>query len=604
VPKVACIVMQKDEKHLLRSWIAYHGYLFGFENIFVFDNGSEDPETWDILFHYKKVGVNIYWEHSSPDDYRQKGEIIGHKIRSLDLENSYDFLIPLDCDEFIILETERGFDHTREGIDKYLLTLTGEEKVLQFPHQLVNHPLQPNLYSYFSFYKVFFAANTFVSMDHGHHSGRSRKAEGVKKTRLIHLHFHHKRFDLLIESAKRSWVGTISPDDREQLLGYSGPSIHLVPYLLTTKEEYYSEFLAKPHFFIPSFRALLRSLQAPLDLPTEAVDESLKLKVSSRDPSLTFDVEKKTVFVPQGAAPNRTFIAMEFNEIAYLADNPDVAVAGADPLFHFCHHGFQERRSSASAKQNVTSPKRLTNDPAQTDAIDTPSAAPEDLATLTPRQLIASYVSGNGPIRPLPDGSRCIELGSGGAPRPPGWLATDLDPLGHAILHLDVTHPFPIDDRSFDFVYSQHMIEHLTFFEGHSMLRECFRILKPGGRIRVVTPSISFLTHLCSGRTSSIEDKYIQWAVETFVPDAPKVMPAFVFNNFVRGWGHQFIYDRSALELSLADAGFVDITECEISQSEHEVFRNLETVDRMPEGFLALESMILEARKSPQRVTD
>ncbi len=39
---VACIVMQKDEIFLSRPWLAYHGHLFGFGNLFVLDNGSTD----------------------------------------------------------------------------------------------------------------------------------------------------------------------------------------------------------------------------------------------------------------------------------------------------------------------------------------------------------------------------------------------------------------------------------------------------------------------------------------------------------------------------------------------------------------------------------
>lgn len=199
-------------------------------------------------------------------------------------------------------------------------------------------------------------------------------------------------------------------------------------------------------------------------------------------------------------------------------------------------------------------------------------------------------------MRPAPDGKRCLELGSGGGPRPLGWLTTELEPAEGA-LKLDASQPFPIADQTFDYAYSRHMIEHLSFAAGRFMPRERFRILKPGGTIRIVTPSIGFPLELFASEKSPHFERYIEWATETFVPDAPKPMPSFVFNNFVRAWGHTFIYDRTTLELILIEAGFAAIRKRDIGKSDHPNPRNLEAEDRMPAGFLALESMILEATR-------
>ena len=37
MPKVACFMMQKNEQTLLEPWLIYHGHLFGFENLYVWD---------------------------------------------------------------------------------------------------------------------------------------------------------------------------------------------------------------------------------------------------------------------------------------------------------------------------------------------------------------------------------------------------------------------------------------------------------------------------------------------------------------------------------------------------------------------------------------
>jgi len=64
-------------------------------------------------------------------------------------------------------------------------------------------------------------------------------------------------------------------------------------------------------------------------------------------------------------------------------------------------------------------------------------------------------------------------------------------------------------------------------------------------------------------------------------------------------WGHSFIYDEKILRFSLEDAGFANITRCDLSKSEHAALTDMENEQRMPDGFLRLESLILEGTKVP-----
>ena len=80
MPKVACIMMQKDERFLLKPWLAYYGHLFGFENLFVFDNGSMLAEVRDTLAEYEQKGVKVDRAHASREAYKAKGDIIGEQI--------------------------------------------------------------------------------------------------------------------------------------------------------------------------------------------------------------------------------------------------------------------------------------------------------------------------------------------------------------------------------------------------------------------------------------------------------------------------------------------------------------------------------------------
>src|SRR5215216_3456181 len=81
-----------------------------------------------------------------------------------------------------------------------------------------------------------------------------------------------------------------------------------------------------------------------------------------------------------------------------------------------------------------------------------------------------------------------------------GWLNTDMNECpASSIIKLDATKPFPFEPGSFAYVFSEHMIEHIPFKDGTSMLKECFRVLQPGGKIRIATPDFRFLVNLYVG---------------------------------------------------------------------------------------------------------
>jgi predicted SAM-dependent methyltransferase len=157
----------------------------------------------------------------------------------------------------------------------------------------------------------------------------------------------------------------------------------------------------------------------------------------------------------------------------------------------------------------------------------------------------------------------------------PGWFNTDLDPRGEGIYFLDATLPFPFPSDSFDFIFSEHMIEHISLGDGMKMLRECRRILKPGGVIRTATPNLRNILALLSDLDGN--EAYLEWAVEQFeLPKAPFPKAPSVINHFFRAWGHQFIYDPKMLQTSMEQAGFGEIVQCEIGASRHEPLRGLE----------------------------
>jgi predicted SAM-dependent methyltransferase len=184
--------------------------------------------------------------------------------------------------------------------------------------------------------------------------------------------------------------------------------------------------------------------------------------------------------------------------------------------------------------------------------------------------------------------TRKLQLGAGEHPHA-GWLNTDLHGYGRGqeLVYLDVRKRFPLPDASFDVVYSEHMLEHLTYAEGQRCLRECLRVLRPAGRIRIATPSLERLARLYDG--GGLQERYVRWAVETLEPETDAPLPGVVVNNFFRSWGHRFIYDPQTLRHALMEAGFVDVEESPVGELEQHLAE-------APE-FNEYETFVLEAQR-------
>ncbi len=70
------------------------------------------------------------------------------------------------------------------------------------------------------------------------------------------------------------------------------------------------------------------------------------------------------------------------------------------------------------------------------------------------------------------------------------WTNIDLVACGPEVRRHDLRRGLPFDDGSFDAVYHSHVLEHLSPEEATSMLGHCYRVLRPGGVMRVVVPDL------------------------------------------------------------------------------------------------------------------
>lgn len=248
--KVAIFMMQKNESALLESWIRYHGYLVGLENLYIYDNGSEDNSIANTLEHYQKLGVNVETKFNQKAHFERKGELFCEKIKALQSSKSkYDFFIPLDCDEFLAFLDEEGNVSTdRSGLERVLEKYVGRQELLLIESQYYNSVVSDSWFSKQPYRKCFFYKNTIESLDVGFHWGKVRESNEERITRLVHFHFHNKPFSIGKQHATEKLKGRIKDFNIDTIKSYKGAGLHLLRFFTQDELSYIKNQVKQKHY--------------------------------------------------------------------------------------------------------------------------------------------------------------------------------------------------------------------------------------------------------------------------------------------------------------------------------------------------------------------
>ena len=234
------------------------------------------------------------------------------------------------------------------------------------------------------------------------------------------------------------------------------------------------------------------------------------------------------------------------------------------------------------------------NDPA---VHSTPAVGPEAeaLATFKERsQAIIDEYMREQPVKRL-------QIGAGSSRRD-GWLNTDIEP-GAGLAYLDASRRFPFDDGTFHYIFSEHVIEHLTYDEGKVMIAEAYRVLAPGGKMRLSTPNLTRFIQLFDDNPSEEAKAYLRGKVEWHQWPQDANRAAIILNLQMSSWGHKFTYDVETLGGALTRAGFENVREFEENISHDPYLRDLEArVGGMFERWSDYETMTIEVEK-PRHTT-
>ena len=180
-----------------------------------------------------------------------------------------------------------------------------------------------------------------------------------------------------------------------------------------------------------------------------------------------------------------------------------------------------------------------------------------------------------------------LHLGCGTIYKEPSWVNIDNN-LDNNIKKLDINCNFiegiPFANNSVDFIYHEHLIEHLDYEEGLAFMKECLRVLKPKGVMRIACPDLDDLIESYTKDTwrekSWFKKYHFEW------------MPSkcYMINICMNQspWGHKYVYNKEDLVKRLSEAGFVQIVEVKMNSSIYEDLQNIDTRD---------DSMIFEVTK-------
>jgi predicted SAM-dependent methyltransferase len=137
----------------------------------------------------------------------------------------------------------------------------------------------------------------------------------------------------------------------------------------------------------------------------------------------------------------------------------------------------------------------------------------------------------------------------------PGQLYR-VDGAGCFLQH-DIGDPLPLEPASVDWVYAEHLIEHVPVGVAVAWLTEVRRVLRPGGLLRLTTPDLRRYveSYVHADPFFAKHRNRMRTALSGFAPPMP-ARPAFMFNQLFYVYGHKWIYDIEELTYVLGRTGY------------------------------------------------
>ncbi len=155
-----------------------------------------------------------------------------------------------------------------------------------------------------------------------------------------------------------------------------------------------------------------------------------------------------------------------------------------------------------------------------------------------------------------------VNVAPGGTGRA-GWVNVDVRRRPGVNCVYDCRRSLPFPGESARGIFCEHFVEHLDYGEELPVfLGECFRVLRPGGVLRVIVPDMErYLAAYARGGWEelarirplepALEDPYTRVRYQT--------RAELINHIFRQGFEHKYAYDCETLSLRLRQAGFSSV---------------------------------------------
>ncbi|MFQ5861513.1 MAG: methyltransferase domain-containing protein [Candidatus Brocadiales bacterium] len=149
-----------------------------------------------------------------------------------------------------------------------------------------------------------------------------------------------------------------------------------------------------------------------------------------------------------------------------------------------------------------------------------------------------------------------LHLGSGNHYLP-GWVNIEANPFKRKDCWLDLRNGLPFRDDSVKAIFSHSFFEHLDLEDLDFLLKECKRVLKMGGIMRIGVPSFEKGWEACQKGDWSAFSIHSRTISRTFI-------------NWILGYcQHKLMFTFESLKETLEDCGFSRIVECAFEDSPY-----------------------------------
>lgn len=155
------------------------------------------------------------------------------------------------------------------------------------------------------------------------------------------------------------------------------------------------------------------------------------------------------------------------------------------------------------------------------------------------------------------------------------------------ILVHDLHRRFPFKDNSVDVIYASHLLEHFTKEEGIQFLKECHRVLRTNGILRIVVPDLAALIAKYTKREIPADEFVDKLGVMPEI-SGPGRLKKILAKQIA--FPHRCMYDKEALLEKLRIAGLR-------AESKKAFDSTIEDIGKIEIYSRTEDSVIVEARK-------